>query len=661
MSVQRIKELRKLLTKYNIEYYKNDAPSVTDFEYDRLMNELRELENQFPEAYDANSVTQRVGGYVSEGFSKISHKRPMLSLGNAYNLEDLQSFAKRIEDEVGKVNYEVELKIDGLAMSLTYLNGEFVQAVTRGDGEVGEDVTSNVRTIRSIPLQIEFDDEIEIRGEVYMPKSSFDKLNRIKESNGEELFANPRNAAAGSIRQLDSTIVAQRGLDAFWYHVCEARQWANTHSESLTMLDELGFVTNHLRRVFPTIEQVWDYIQEVSVTRNELAYEIDGMVVKVDSLAMQDELGSTIRIPKWAIAYKFPAETVLTKLEDIFVTVGRTGKITPNARLTPVRIAGTQVGFAQLHNEDMIASKDIRIGDMVEVRKAGDIIPEVVRSLVEHRDSSQKPYQFPHTCPVCGSKLTRLEDEADYYCMNSECGARVVESIAHFTSRDAMNIDGLGIKTIEALHNVGILKRVEDIYQIEDKYSDIIKIDKMGEQSFRKLVNAIEKSKKNPLERLLYGLGIRHVGEKAAKILANHFVTMDSLRKADVTELTSIRDIGLTTAEALISFFENENNVAMLEQLASYGVRMESDIKEVEESIFTNKTIVLTGSLQLYSRTEATSLLEKYGAKVTGSVSKSTDLVIFGEAAGSKLTKAQALGIKTMSEEEFNEIVSTLN
>ena len=661
MSVQRIKELRKLLTKYNIEYYKNDAPSVTDFEYDRLMNELRELENQFPEAYDANSVTQRVGGYVSEGFSKISHKRPMLSLGNAYNLEDLQSFAKRIEDEVGKVNYEVELKIDGLAMSLTYLNGEFVQAVTRGDGEVGEDVTSNVRTIRSIPLQIEFDDKIEIRGEVYMPKSSFDKLNRIKESNGEELFANPRNAAAGSIRQLDSTIVAQRGLDAFWYHVCEARQWANTHSESLTMLDELGFVTTHLRRVFPTIEQVWDYIQEVSVTRNELAYEIDGMVVKVDSLAMQDELGSTIRIPKWAIAYKFPAETVLTKLEDIFVTVGRTGKITPNARLTPVRIAGTQVGFAQLHNEDMIASKDIRIGDMVEVRKAGDIIPEVVRSLVEHRDSSQKPYQFPHTCPVCGSKLTRLEDEADYYCMNSECGARVVESIAHFTSRDAMNIDGLGIKTIEALHNVGILKRVEDIYQIEDKYSDIIKIDKMGEQSFRKLVNAIEKSKKNPLERLLYGLGIRHVGEKAAKILANHFVTMDSLRKADVTELTSIRDIGLTTAEALISFFENENNVAMLEQLASYGVRMESDIKEVEESIFTNKTIVLTGSLQLYSRTEATSLLEKYGAKVTGSVSKSTDLVIFGEAAGSKLTKAQALGIKTMSEEEFNEIVSTLN
>ena len=661
MSVQRIKELRKLLTKYNIEYYKNDAPSVSDFEYDRLMNELRELEKQFPEAYDANSVTQRVGGFVSEGFNKISHKRPMLSLGNAYNLEDLQSFAKRIEDEVGKVNYEVELKIDGLAMSLTYLNGEFVQAVTRGDGEVGEDVTSNVRTIRSIPLQIEFDEEIEIRGEVYMPKSSFDKLNQIRESNGEELFANPRNAAAGSIRQLDSTIAAQRGLDAFWYHVCEARKWVNTHSESLTMLDELGFMTNHLRRVFPTIEAVWNYIQEVSVTRSELAYEIDGMVVKVDSLAMQDELGSTIRIPKWAIAYKFPAETVVTKLEDIFVTVGRTGKITPNARLTPVRIAGTQVGFAQLHNEDMIASKDIRIGDMVEVRKAGDIIPEVVRSLIEHRDSSQKPYQFPQTCPVCGSKLTRLEDEADYYCMNSECDARVVESIAHFTSRDAMNIDGLGVKKIEALHNVGILKRVEDIYRIESKYEEIIKIDKMGEQSFRNLVNAIDKSKENPLERLLYGLGIRHVGEKAAKILANNFGTMEKLRIADVTKLTSIRDIGLTTAEALISFFENENNVLMLEQLASYGVRMESDIKEVEESIFTNQTIVLTGSLQLYSRTEATNLLEKYGAKVTSSVSKSTDLVIFGEAAGSKLTKAQALGIKAMSEEEFNEIVSTLN
>ena len=661
MSIQRINELRELLTKYNIEYYKNDAPSVSDYEYDRLMNELRELEKQFPEAYDPNSVTQRVGGFVSEGFEKVTHKRPMLSLGNAYSFSDLQSFAKKIEDEVGQVDYEVELKIDGLAMSLTYLDGKFEQAITRGDGEVGEDVTSNVRTIRSIPLQIDFVDEIEIRGEVYMPKSSFEQLNKVKESNNEELFANPRNAAAGSIRQLDSSVAAQRGLDGFWYHVCDAGKWVSTHSGSLALLDELGFVTNKLRRVFSNIEQVWEYIQEISLSRNELPYEIDGMVIKVDSLAIQDELGSTIRIPKWAIAYKFPAETVATKLEDIFVTVGRTGKITPNAKLTPVRIAGTQVGFAQLHNEDMIASKDIRIGDMVEIRKAGDIIPEVIRSLDQHRDSSQKPYQFPQTCPVCGSKLTRLENEADYYCMNNECDARIVESIAHFTSRDAMNIDGLGIKTIEAFHNVGILKRVEDIYQLKDKYDQIINIDKMGEQSFRNLVAAIEKSKGNPLERLLYGLGIRHVGEKAAKVLANHFVTMDNLKKASIEELTSIRDIGLATAEALISFFANENNQLMLEELIDYGIRMESDVKEIEQSIFTNQTIVLTGSLQLYSRSDATSLLEKYGAKVTGSVSKSTDLVIYGEAAGSKLTKAQSLGIKTMSEDEFNEIISGLN
>ena len=658
MSKERIIELRNLLTQYNIEYYKNDAPSVSDFEYDSLMNELRKLESEFPELYDINSPTLRVGGFVSEGFSKVSHKRPMLSLGNGYNFEDLKNFSVKVEEVVGKVDYVVELKIDGLAMSITYKGGLFVQAVTRGDGEIGENVSSNVRTIRSVPMNIELKDEIEIRGEVYMPKKSFNELNSVKEKNGEELFANPRNAAAGSIRQLDSAIAAKRGLDAFWYYVCEADQWVNSHSGSLRMLDELGFVTNPLRRVFPNIELAWEYIEEIANTRDELPYEIDGMVIKVDSLSAQKTLGSTIRIPKWAIAYKFPAEKVVTTLEDIFLTVGRTGKITPNARLTPVKIAGSQVGFAQLHNEDMIASKDIRIGDIVEVRKAGDIIPEVVRSLEEKRDGAQVPYKFPTVCPVCNSKLVRLENESDHYCMNNECDARIVESIAHFTSRDAMNIDGLGIKRVEVFHSEGIIRRIEDIFELVSKSEEVISIDKMGEQSFKNLVNAIEVSKSNSLEKLLYGLGIRHVGEKAAKVLAKHFKTMDNLMNTDEEELTSIRDIGKATAESLLRFFENPSNREMIEALRNYGVRMETDTQVVSESMFTNKTVVLTGSLQQFTRQQATELLEKLGAKVTGSVSKSTDIVVYGEAAGSKLTKAQALGIQTMTELEFDEIVS---
>ena len=393
--LERVKELRRLLDQYSLEYYTYDKPSVPDSEYDRLYNELKDLEEKHPEWYDPNSITQRVGGKVLDAFNKITHKRQMLSLGNAYNYEDLKAFEQRVVDAVGPVNFEVELKIDGLAMSLTYINGTFVQAVTRGDGIVGEDVSNNVRTIRNIPMHIDLEDEIEIRGEIYMPKSSFERVNEERRLNGEEEFANPRNAAAGSIRQLDSSVAASRGLDGFWYHVCEANKWVNTHSASLEMLDRFGFKTNSLRKVFNNMDDVWQYILEMTEKRNRLPYEIDGMVIKVDSLSAQEELGTTIKVPKWAIAYKFPAEEVLTTLEDIFVTVGRTGKITPNAKLTPVRIAGTSVSYAQLHNEDMIANKDIRIGDTVVVRKAGDIIPEVVRSLPERRDGSQVPFAFP--------------------------------------------------------------------------------------------------------------------------------------------------------------------------------------------------------------------------------------------------------------------------
>lgn len=658
MSKERIEMLRKQLRQYSYEYYVNNASSVSDAEYDALMNELRALEQQFPQYYDPNSPTEIVNGTVSDKFDKVVHKRMMLSLGNAYNYDDLMAFDASVQKEVGPVSYEVELKIDGLAMSITYRNGRFWQAVTRGDGEVGEDVTANVRTIRSLPMEIPLQDEIEIRGEVYMPKASFEALNRVREEHGEELFANPRNAAAGSIRQLDPKIAASRKLDGFWYHVCEAEQWVKTHSGSLDFLDQLGFVTNHERVVCQTMGDVWKRIEQITAIRHQLPYEIDGIVIKVDDLAAQQRLGTTIRVPKWAIAYKFPAEEVKTKVEDIFVTVGRTGKITPNAKLTPVHIAGTTVGYAQLHNEDMIRSKDIRIGDTVFVRKAGDIIPEVVKSLPECRDGSQKPYVFPTHCPVCGSPLYRFEGEADHICMNTECEARIIESIAHFASREAMNIDGLGVKKVELFHAAGILHRVEDIYDLKYEEDTILKLDKMGKVSFQNLVDAIEASKNNPLDKLLCGLGIRHVGEKAAKILAQHFLTMDALKHADKEELTAIRDIGEATAEALLAFFEDEHNEAMLESFARHGVRMDCDAEIREESPFTGKTVVLTGSLQYFTRQEATAFLEQLGAKVTGSVSKKTDLVIYGDAAGSKLTKARELGIDTMPEVAFNEIIS---
>lgn len=655
MSLDRVKELRRLLDQYSLEYYTYDKPSVPDSEYDRLYNELKALEENHPEWYDPNSITQRVGGKVLDAFNKITHKRQMLSLGNAYNYEDLKAFEQRVVDAVGPVDFEVELKIDGLAMSLTYINGTFVQAVTRGDGIVGEDVSNNVRTIRNIPMHIDLEDEIEIRGEIYMPKSSFERVNEERRLNGEEEFANPRNAAAGSIRQLDSSVAANRGLDGFWYHVCEANKWVNTHSASLEMLDRFGFKTNSLRKVFNNMDDVWQYILEMTEKRNSLPYEIDGMVIKVDSLSAQEELGTTIKVPKWAIAYKFPAEEVLTTLEDIFVTVGRTGKITPNAKLTPVRIAGTSVSYAQLHNEDMIMNKDIRIGDTVVVRKAGDIIPEVVRSLPERRDGSQVPFTFPKVCPICGSSLYRFDGESDHYCMNTECGARIVESIAHFASRDAMNIDGLGVKKVEALNKAGILSEVEDIYDLKYEEDKVLAIDKMGKLSFDNLVTAIENSKSNPLEKLLYGLGIRHVGEKAAKVLSQQFGSMDQLMHASKEDFMAIKDIGEATADALLVFFKDEHNQKMIERLKLHGVRMDADVVEIQESLFTGKTVVLTGSLQLYTRSEATSLLESLGAKVSGSVSKKTDLVIYGESAGSKLEKARSLNVAVMSEEEFNE------
>ncbi len=655
--IERIKELRNLLKRYSYEYYTLDKPTVPDSEYDMLFRELQDLEEKHPEMYDPNSVTQRVGYEILSEFQKVTHERPMLSLGDVFSYDELRDWAKKITDVYGKVEFCAEYKIDGLAMSLIYEDGLFKQAVTRGDGITGEDVTSNVRTIQSIPMSIPYRQRYDIRGEVYMPKSSFNRVNRERLANGEEEFANPRNAAAGSIRQLDSRICASRGLDGFWYHVPDDVN-SDTHYGSLEYARKLGFIVNETTSLFNDIEDVIRFIDDTQKIRHDLPYEIDGMVIKVNSYELQRQLGFTSRIPKWAIAYKFPAEEVRTKVEDIFITVGRTGKCTPNAKLTPVKVAGTTVSFATLHNEDNISDKDIRIGDTVIVRKAGDIIPEVVRSIKEERNGSQVKFIFPEICPVCGGRLYRFEDEAAHYCVNSECKARLVFSIAHFTERNAMNIDGLGEKRVEAFLNEGLLTSFEDIYKLFNRKDDILKMEKFGEKSYDNLIEAIENSKKNSLERLINGLGIRQVGEKAAKVLAAYFKNMDAFMNASQEELSNIHDIGPITAEYIREFFNEDSNREMIAQLKLLGVNMDYiDTSSKEESVFTGKTVVLTGTLEHYSRNEATALLENLGAKVSGSVSKKTDYVIYGTEAGSKLDKANALGVTTLSEADFEKLL----
>ena len=659
MSQQRILELRSILDRLAYEYYVLDQPSMSDQEYDRYYQELVALEDEFPQYRDPNSITQRVGGVVLDAFTKVEHKRTMLSLGNAFNLEDLHAFDERVREVVPNARYVVELKIDGLAMSLIYRDGRFVQALTRGDGVVGEDVTHNVKTIPSIPMHIPLQGEVEVRGEVYMPNASFQMLNEEREKNGEELFANPRNAAAGSIRQLDSSVAAKRKLDAFWYYFVNAQEYdIHSHEEALQKMSEMHLRVNPLRKVCERIDEVWQFIEEITEQRNDLPYAIDGMVIKVDDLDAQNRLGSTVKVPRWAIAYKFPAEEVITKLLDIVVTVGRTGRITPNAVLEPVRVAGTTVSAAQLHNEDMIKEKDIRIHDDVVVRKAGDIIPEVVRPLLERRNDTQAVYHFPTHCPICGSELVRFPEEAAHYCINQDCPARVVESMIHFASRDAMDIDTLGDKKVEFFHKQGFLNTIEDIYCLKEHRQELIDLEGFKEKSVDKLLDAIEDSKQNPLEDLIYGLGIRQVGKKAAKVLAKHFLSMDALMAANEEELVAIKDIGQITAECITAFFHEPKNMELIAHLKGYGLRMDTEAEQIQESSFSGKTIVLTGTLTQMTRNDAKALLESLGANVSGSVSKKTDLVIYGEAAGSKLTKANSLGVMTMDEDTFMKEVS---
>lgn len=654
----RILFLRKELEKYSIEYYVYDNPSVSDQEYDRLMQELMTLEEKHPEMYDANSPSQRIIGQVLEGFEKVRHDSQMLSLGNVFNYEEIEEFVNRIQGSVKDAEFVVECKYDGLAMSLIYENGSFVRAVTRGDGLVGEDVSANIKTIQSIPMHIPERRHVEVRGEVYMPKKSFEELNERQKKNNQALFANPRNAAAGSIRQLDSSVCASRKLDAYWYYFQNAQDFGIlTQQEALDRMRSLNFKVNPLYKVCKNTKEIWEFIQSIQGKRNDLPYEIDGMVIKLNSLSDQRTLGSTAKVPRYATAYKFPAERVQTRLLDIVITVGRTGKITPNAVLEPVRIAGTTVSAAQLHNEDMILSKDLRINDIVVVQKAGEIIPEVVSSVKERRDGSQVPYVYPTHCPVCGSRLVRLEGEAAHYCINQDCPARVVESMIHFASRDAMDIDTLGDKKIEQLHEFGFLNSIEDIYFLHEHREELLEKRGYQKKSVDKMLETIETSKKQPLALLLYGLGIRQVGKKAAAILANYFVSMDALMKADVDTLVSINDIGPITAQSIVEFFKDESNQKLIQTLKEQGLNMIQEKQEIKASRFTNKTVVLTGTLEHYTRNEAKEILENLGANVSGSVSKKTDYVIYGTAAGSKLAKAQNLGVATMSEEEFVEEV----
>lgn len=654
----RILFLRKELEKYSIEYYVYDNPSVSDQEYDRLMQELMALEEKHPEMYDANSPSQRIIGQVLEGFEKVRHDSQMLSLGNVFNYEEIEEFVTRIQGSVKDAEFVVECKYDGLAMSLIYENGSFVRAVTRGDGLVGEDVSANIKTIQSIPMHIPERRHVEVRGEVYMPKKSFEELNERQKKNNQALFANPRNAAAGSIRQLDSGVCASRKLDAYWYYFQNAQDFGIlTQQEALDRMRSLNFKVNPLFKVCKNTKEIWEFIQSIQEKRNDLPYEIDGMVIKLNSLSDQRTLGSTAKVPRYATAYKFPAERVQTRLLDIVITVGRTGKITPNAVLEPVRIAGTTVSAAQLHNEDMILSKDLRINDIVVVQKAGEIIPEVVSSVKERRDGSQVPYVYPTHCPVCGSRLVRLEGEAAHYCINQDCPARVVESMIHFASRDAMDIDTLGDKKIEQLHEFGFLNSIEDIYFLHEHREELLEKRGYQKKSVDKMLETIETSKKQPLALLLYGLGIRQVGKKAAAILANYFGSMDALMKSGVDTLVSINDIGPITAQSIVEFFKDESNQKLIQTLKEQGLNMIQEKQEIKASRFTNKTVVLTGTLEHYTRNEAKEILENLGANVSGSVSKKTDYVIYGTAAGSKLAKAQNLGVATMSEEEFVEEV----
>ena len=657
---KRHQELVEILEKYSYEYYVLDNPSVSDAEYDDKLSELENLEKLFPELITRNSPTQRIIGQVLTGFNKIHHKYQMLSLGDVFNLEELRIWDRKLCENlnVKNVTYNAEMKIDGLAMSLVYENGELLYCATRGDGTTGEDVTTNVLTIPSIPTHIKIKERVEIRGEVYMPKASFIELNKARKEADEPLFANARNAAAGSIRNLDSNVAKSRKLDAWWYYLEEPEKFnIKTQAEALDFIESLGFKVNPERKVLSNFEEINKYVEEYNKKRNSLPYDIDGIVLKVNDLSLHEEIGYTAKTPKWAIAYKFPPEEVVTKLKDIIYTVGRTGKITPNAVLEPVKVAGSTVQRATLHNEDFIKDKDLMVGDYVILRKAGDIIPEVVTPVYARRDGSQIPFKMITNCPDCGSELVKIE--AMHFCLNKNCPSRKIESLIHFASKDAMDIEGMGDKVCEQFFAEKFIQSIPDIYRLANYKENIIQIEGWSYKSTESLLEAIENSKKKSLEKLLFGLGIKEVGEKMAKVLARFYKNIDRLMSESEENLLKINDIGEVCAASIYKYFHDEENIKLINELKQLGLNMNYLGSETinENNYFYNKKIVLTGTLSKYGRKEATEILENLGAHVSSSVSKVTDLVIYGEEAGSKLDKANKLNVRVMNEEEFLDIL----
>lgn len=659
MIENRIKELINILNLANHEYHVLDKPTITDQEYDKYLRELIILEEKHPEYKFKNSPTSRIGGEVITEFKKVVHETPMISLSNVYNEEEIRDFDSRVRKEIDNPEYIAELKIDGLSVALYYENGNFLRGATRGDGFTGEDITHNVKTIKNIPLTLKEKINIEVRGEIYMPKASFEKANKERLLQGLELFANPRNAAAGSIRQLDSKIAASRNLSTFLYHLPNAENYKlKTHEEALNFMKRLEFSVNPNITKFNKIEDLLVYIEYWTEKRDSLPYEIDGIVIKVNDLGAQKKLGSTIKYPKWATAYKFPAVEIYTKLKDIVFTVGRTGQVTPNAVLDPVLLAGSTISRATLHNEDYVKELGLKIGDIVSIKKAGDVIPEVVRPLLERRTGKEIDFVMTDICPICGSTLVRKEKESAYYCVNEHCDAKKIESLIHYVSRDTLNVEGFGDRVVEDFYNFGHLKNIIDFYYLKDLKEDLKELVGFGEKSINTLIENIELSKTKSLDRLLFALGIRYVGKKTAKILASNYKNIDNIINATYEELSSINNIGDVIASSVRNYFDNEDNIKLINNLKDLNVNMDYIGKSINiNEYFANKTFVLTGSLETMTREEAGALIEEMGGKVTNSVTSKTSALITGSDPGSKYEKAIKLGIEIINEKEFIERV----
>lgn len=656
---ERIEELKNIINKANYEYYTLDNPTLSDYEYDYLMKELIDLETLYPEYKTIDSPSNRVGGKILDKFVKVTHKKEMKSLGDIFNYEELYSYVDSVSKVTNDIDYSLELKIDGLAVSLIYENGYLKEASTRGDGLVGEDITNNAKTITSIPLKLKENIDIEVRGEIYLSKDNFNKINEARKINNEELFKNERNAAAGTIRQLDPEVVRKRNLDTFIYYLVDPLKYnIKTQKEALDYMSYLGFHTNKESRTVSNIEDLINYIDEIDEKKLDFKYPIDGVVLKYNKFNMYPLIGETVKCPKWAIAYKFAPLEVKTKINDIIFQVGRTGVITPVAILDPVNISGSRVSRATLNNEDYILDKDIRINDYVYIRKAAEIIPEVVKVSLDDRGDDSIPFKMIDTCPICGEILIRKEGEADYYCHNTSCPARIIEGLIHFASRDAYDIVGLGDKICEFLYNEGFIKNIPDIFNLYRYEKDLLTKEGFKEKKVTSLIKAIESSKTNNLDRLVFGLGIKNVGKKVAKILVQKYNSIDLLMNVSKEELSLIPDIGEVIASSVYDYFHNQTNIDMINSLKDLSINMNyTDTRVFKDSIFKDKVVVLTGTLESFKREEASKIIEDLGGKTSSSVSKKTDYCLYGAEAGSKLTKAESLGVKLISEEEFKEMI----